>query len=135
MSEQAKGSEQAKIDSTLKGDVKHSSKSPRRWLWVLLAAGVIIVFAFLIFSGIRTRVQARTNLAKATEQSAVMTVSVVHPERGAPGNELVLPGSTQAFTDTPIYARTNGYLKKWHFDIGAHVKQGQLLAEIDSPHI
>src|SRR6202011_3100934 len=66
---------------------------------------------------------------------SVMTVSVVHPEPGAPSNELVLPGSTQAFTDTPIYARTSGYLKKWHFDMGARVKQGHLLAEIDTPEI
>jgi multidrug efflux pump subunit AcrA (membrane-fusion protein) len=64
-----------------------------------------------------------------------MTVSVVHPETGAPSNELVLPGNTQAFTDTPIYARTSGYLKKWYFDMGARVKQGQLLAEIDTPEI
>jgi len=47
----------------------------------------------------------------------------------------VLPGSAQAFTDTPIYARTSGYLKKWYFDIGARVKQGELLAEIDTPEI
>ena len=89
----------------------------------------------MIYSGIRSRVHANTTLVKATEQAAVLTVSVVHPEPGAPSNELVLPGNTQAFTDTPIYARTSGYLKKWYFDIGARVKQGQLLAEIDTPEI
>jgi len=114
---------------------KGSPKSRHRLLRLLLAAGVIVALAFLIYSGIKTRIQASTKLVKATEQAAIMTVSVVHPQSGAPASELVLPGSTQAFTDTPIYARTSGYLKKWYFDIGAGVKQGQLLAEIDSPEI
>ena len=54
---------------------------------------------------------------------------------GQPSQEFVLPGNMQAYTDSPIYARTNGYLKKWYFDIGARVKQGQLLATIDSPEV
>src|SRR5260370_14502384 len=108
---------------------------PRRLVAFFLVAAVVAALAFLIYSGIKTRVQAGTTLQKATEQAAVMTVSVVHPETGAPSNELVLPGSTQAFTDTPIYARTSGYLKKWYYDMGARVKQGQLLAEIDTPTI
>jgi RND family efflux transporter MFP subunit len=59
----------------------------------------------------------------------------VHPTAGAPLQELILPGNTQAFSDTPIYARTNGYLKRWYFDIGTHVKRGDLLAEIETPEI
>src|SRR3984893_10830682 len=110
-------------------------KSRHRLLSLLLVAGVVVVLAFLIYSGIKTRIQASTKLVKATDLAAIITVSVVHPETGAPANELVLPGSTQAFTDTPIYARTSGYLKKWYFDIGARVKQGELLAEIDTPEI
>jgi RND family efflux transporter MFP subunit len=62
-------------------------------------------------------------------------VSVEHPKSIAPSQELVLPGSAQAFVSAPIYARTNGYIKKWYVDIGEHVKTGQLLAEIDSPEI
>ena len=54
---------------------------------------------------------------------------------GSPQQEIVLPGNIQAFTDSPIYARTNGYLKKWYADIGTHVKAGQLLAEIETPEI
>src|SRR6185295_12478465 len=54
---------------------------------------------------------------------------------GAPTREILLPGTTQAFTDAPIYARTSGYLERWYFDIGALVKKGQLLAEIDTPEI
>ena len=60
---------------------------------------------------------------------------MISPTAGAPTQEVVLPGNTQAFTSAPIYARTSGYLKRWYFDIGSHVKQGQLLAEIDSPEV
>jgi RND family efflux transporter MFP subunit len=62
-------------------------------------------------------------------------VAVIHPTRAAPSEEVVLPGNIQAFIDAPIYARTNGYLKRWYFDIGVRVKQGQLLAEIESPEV
>jgi RND family efflux transporter MFP subunit len=62
-------------------------------------------------------------------------VSVVLPKRTAPAQEIILPGNVQPFTTSPIYARTNGYLRKWYFDIGAHVKQGQLLAVIETPEV
>jgi RND family efflux transporter MFP subunit len=65
----------------------------------------------------------------------VPTVSVVHPKRGALKDEIVLPGNIQAFTISPIYARTSGYLKKWYVDIGGRVKAGQLLAEIETPEV
>src|SRR5258708_30068521 len=133
--EQPKGLEQAKIDSNEIAQGKHSSKSPRRLVALSLIGGAVVALALVILSGIKTRVQANTTLVKATDQAAVLTVSVVYPQCGAPANELVLPGNAQAFTDTPIYARTSGYLKKWYFDIGAPVKQGQLLAEIDTPEI
>ena len=102
---------------------------------VVLAAAAVFALASQIYSGIRTRVEAQTKLQQATEQSAVLTVDVTHPQGGAPTQEVVLPGSTQAFVDSPIYARTSGYLKRWYFDIGARVKQGDLLAEIDTPEI
>jgi RND family efflux transporter MFP subunit len=88
-----------------------------------------------IFLGIHERVAAETDLARATEDAATPTVNVVHPDAGAPDEEIVLPGNTEAYIDTPIYARTNGYLRHWYFDIGAHVKQGDLLAQIDTPEI
>src|SRR6267154_1768942 len=116
-------------------EVKQSFKSPRRFITLVLIVVAIAALAFVIYSGIKTRVEASTKLVKSTDQAAVLTVSVVHPETGAPGNELVLPGSAQAFTDTPIYARTSGYLRKWYFDIGARVNQGQLLAEIETPEV
>ena len=62
-------------------------------------------------------------------------VSLAQPKRGAPQEEIVLPGNIQAFIDAPIYARTNGYLKRWYVDIGGRVKTGQLLAEIDTPEL
>ena len=96
------------------------------------AAGAL---AFAIHGGITTRVAAESNLARSTEDAAVPIVNVIHPKDGAPVEELILPGNTQAFSDTPIFARTSGYLKRWYFDIGAHVKRGDLLAEIETPEI
>lgn len=105
-----------------------------RGLFVGLATAVLIL-AFVIFRGIHQRAMAESNLGTATERAAVATVSVVQPKSSAVAEEIVLPGTTQPFNDTPIYARTNGYLKRWYVDIGAHVKQGDLLAEIDTPEI
>ena len=105
-----------------------------RKAWVVLALAVIAVAALLI-SGIWSRVKARTALNTETAQAALTSVSVVSPKQTAPANEIILPGNVQPFITSPIYARTNGYLKKWHFDIGAHVKQGQLLAVIETPEV
>ena len=85
--------------------------------------------------GIRARSAADTTLRQTTAEASISLVNVVSPKPGAPTREILLPGTTQAFTDAPIFARTNGYVKGWYFDIGAHVKQGQLLAEIESPEV
>ena len=66
---------------------------------------------------------------------AVPSVSVVAPKQTAPATEIILPGNMQPFISSPIYARTDGYLKKWYFDIGAHVKAGDLLAVIQTPEV
>jgi RND family efflux transporter MFP subunit len=105
----------------------------RRGLVIL--ALIVVVLILGIYAGVRSRINAEANLARTTETSAVPTVNAVHPESGAPNEEVVLPGNTQAFTDTPIYARTSGYLLRWTHDIGSHVKQGDLLAEIDTPEV
>ena len=105
-----------------------------RWLLVGLSAAAIGL-GIVIYSGIHERAQAESTLGVRTERAAVPTVTVVQPTSGAVTQEIVLPGNTQAFNDTPIYARTNGYLKRWYVDIGTHVQQGQLLAEIDTPEI
>src|SRR5580692_11121254 len=102
---------------------------------LLFAAIALALVAAVIYSGIHSRAAAESRLKQRTEEAAVPTVAVVFPKEGAPTDEIVLPGVTQAFIDAPIYARTNGYLKQWYFDIGARVKKDQLLAEIDTPEV
>jgi RND family efflux transporter MFP subunit len=98
-------------------------------LYVLVAA--IIIGAWGIF----TRVQTRAALKQDAQLSAVPTVIVTVPKHSDVGDELVLPGDVQAYTEAPIYARTSGYLKRWYADIGKHVKTGELLAEIETPEV
>jgi RND family efflux transporter MFP subunit len=113
---------------------KQTQARPHRMRLALLAATAVVAGGG-IYGGIHSRVAAEQALARTTDAAAVPTVAVIHPESGAPQNELTLPGYTQAFTDTPVYARTSGYLKAWHYDIGAHVKKDDLLAEIETPEI
>jgi RND family efflux transporter MFP subunit len=137
-------------DNTTKGAAREAADSPvrsagatagpqgqrrpqKKVLWALGA--LTLCLAGAVFLGIRSRVEAESRLKSATNQAATPVVQVIYPQPGAPTQEIVLPGSTQAFTDTPIYARTNGYLKRWYFDIGARVKKGQLLAEIETPEV
>src|SRR3984885_5799997 len=103
-----------------------------------LAVGVIValcVVAYAVFDSIHSRVEAKAELRQVALNSAIPSVNVVYPKGGSVPEEIELPGNTQAFTDTPIYARTNGYVKHWYVDIGARVKQGQLLAEIETPEL
>jgi RND family efflux transporter MFP subunit len=100
---------------------------------VLLAAAVGL--GALIRNGIGARVSAETALVKETHASATLDVAVTHPTLVGGSQEVILPGTTQPFIDAPIYARTNGYLRKWYADIGARVHKGDLLAEIDSPEV
>jgi RND family efflux transporter MFP subunit len=97
--------------------------------------GIACAVAYVVTTGIASRVKAATSLKQQTLDMAVPTVTVIHPRRGAAAEEVVLPGNAQAYIATPIYARTSGYLKAWSFDIGARVKAGQLLAEIETPEI
>jgi RND family efflux transporter MFP subunit len=115
--------------------VVNDPQRPKYHRAVLAGVVAVALLGAAIYFGIQSRVANASTLARATEQSATPIVNVVHPKRGAPTSEIVLPGGAQAFVDAPIYARTNGYLKKWYFDIGARVKQGQLLAEIETPEV
>ena len=99
----------------------------------LLIIGVLAVI--LAVWGIVSRVRARNELARQTVTASVPVVNTHKPSRSPAIEELVLPGDVQAFIEAPIYARTSGYLKKWYVDIGAPVKKGQLLAEIDTPEV
>src|ERR1700757_4143923 len=105
-----------------------------RSLFVGLGVAAVLL-GVVIYSGIHQRAMAASNLGDATERAAIAAVNVVEPNSGTPLQEIVLPGTTQAFIDTPIFARTSGYLKQWYFDIGAHVEQGQLLAVIETPEL
>ena len=101
----------------------------------ILSLFTVVVVAFIVVWGISSRRKASAQLSQETRELAIPTVTVIHPKRGAPMQEIVLPGDMQPYTDAPIYARTTGYLKSWHADIGTHVKAGQLLAEIDTPEV
>ena len=113
-------------------DAKPQKSARRRWL--ALAAASLTVAAVLTY-GMWSRVRASKKLGAETSQLAVTQVSVVSPKQSSPAQEIILPGNVQSFISSPIYARTNGYLKYWYADIGAHVKQGQLLALIDAPEV
>jgi len=106
---------------------------PAHHYWIALIAALTVIG--LVISGILPRIQARANLRRETQEMAIPSVTVIHPKRSPASPEIVLPANVQAFIDAPIYARTNGYLKQWYVDIGAHVKAGQLLAEIDTPEV
>jgi len=108
-------------------------KRPRK-TWVVLTIALIVV-ATLLGSGIYSRVKARNALNEETAQAALPSVSVVSPKQTAPAEEIILPGNVEPYISSPIYSRTNGYLKKWYVDIGGRVKQGQLLAVIDTPEV
>jgi RND family efflux transporter MFP subunit len=107
-------------------------QSRRPWLRALT---VLAIVAGILILGIRSRIKAAARVRAVTAQLAVPSVSTAQPKQAAPAQELVLPGNIQPFISSPIYARTDGYLKKWYFDIGAHVKAGQLLATIQAPEI
>jgi len=102
-----------------------------RTIGILLA---IFLIGAIVY-GIHIRSSHEKALIQTTDEAAIQTVNVVRPTPGSSAQDLVLPGNVQAFVETPIYSRTNGYLKKWYFDIGARVHKGQLLAEIETPEI
>jgi RND family efflux transporter MFP subunit len=99
---------------------------------------LFVVVLVLVVLGAITLFQRRAQyqaLAKETETLAIPTVAVIHATVESADEDLVLPGTMQAYVESPIYARTNGYLKKWYHDIGSRVRQGELLADIDTPEV
>ena len=115
-------------------ETKHNPKAAGR-LALLVALAVAVAFGFFIYSGVHGRVEAASILQHETEAASIEDVIVLHPKAAARIDEVVLPGATQPYINSPIYARTNGYLVKWFYDIGANVKQGDLLAIIDTPEL
>jgi RND family efflux transporter MFP subunit len=112
--------------------VKAPRRSKRGWL---IAGLLLVVFGGIFVYGVVARLWKGNTVRAETAQMAVPSVSVVSPQRSAPSQEIVLPGNVQPFISSPIYSRTNGYLKSWHADIGAHVRKGQLLAVIETPEV
>jgi RND family efflux transporter MFP subunit len=102
---------------------------------VILIVVLLILAVVVGIAGIVPRVRARTNLENQTNTLAAPTVITISPQQGKVEREIVLPGNMYAYSDASLYARTDGYLSKWYFDIGSHVKKGQLLAVISSPEV
>jgi multidrug efflux pump subunit AcrA (membrane-fusion protein) len=97
---------------------------------LLIALGIMVVYGLMQRSAWTAAGQLQTN-----QNIAGLTVAVVQPEK-APAKIVVdLPGQTEAYTQAPIYAQTSGYLKKWFFDIGSHVRAGDVLGEVDTPAV
>ena len=107
--------------------------TPRKALLMIAVLLLVLVVGAVI--AMLMRRHDSDVLAKETERESVPTVAVIHPTSEKPDEELVLPGSLLAFEESPIYARTNGYLLRWYKDIGSRVTKGELLADIDTPEV
>jgi RND family efflux transporter MFP subunit len=114
------------------GIPEESGFSRGAWIGIALVAIVILV---VVVHGIAVRDADERSLAKQAVVSSIPSVDIVYPVASTLSAEIALPGNTEAFVDTPIYSRTNGYLKQWYFDIGAHVRKGQLMAVIETPEL
>jgi RND family efflux transporter MFP subunit len=108
-------------------ELKHKLK---RYALILLIVAVV----FAIWGEV-SRVLARDSLRKESQDATILTVTTVTPAFDKKGEELVLPGTVQAFIEAPIYARTSGYVKNWYTDIGSHVHKGELMADIETPEV
>lgn len=110
----------------------HSSPKAGRLLWFLLIPVLLGASALL---QVQARQRESQQIENTTKSLDVQPVTVIHPERGKSSSEIALPGMIQAFSQSPVYARIDGYVRTWYADIGAHVTKGQLLAEIDAPDL
>lgn len=109
-----------------------TQRNGKRLLWFLLIPAVLATSAFV---GAQARLKDQQQLVGTTKSLELQTVNVIHPQRGSSSSDLTLPGMIQAFSQSPIYARVDGYVRTWYVDIGAHVTKGQMLAEIDAPEV
>jgi RND family efflux transporter MFP subunit len=109
----------------------------RRTMRLLAVTGVtmFILLVIVILFGIHARERAESKLRQNTNEAAVQEVMIIHPKQNSPIDEVVLPGATQPYINSPVYARASGYLVKWYHDIGSRVKKGDLLAVVDAPEL
>jgi len=109
-----------------------SRSNGKRLLWFLVIPALLACFAVVTADARRA---TNKSLAATTKTLAVQNVNVIHAELGSPVTDLTVPGTVQAFSESPIYARINGYVGAWNADIGAHVRKGELLAVIEAPEV
>jgi RND family efflux transporter MFP subunit len=119
-------------DSHSKSAVPENKKRTGLVFFFLVAAVLCIAVAA---SGVYSRSAATAELQQRADEAAGLVVRVVHPEKDSGMILLQLPGQTMPYTDAPLFAQTSGYLKAWYFDIGARVKAGTVLADIDTPEV
>jgi RND family efflux transporter MFP subunit len=129
--------DQQKTNAEIPGCPPGEVRGRRRTMRLLGVAGVtmFIVLVTVIILGIHARQRAESKLIESTNEAAVQDVTIVHPKESGPIDEVVLPGATQPYISSPVYARASGYLVKWYHDIGSRVKKGDLLAVIDQPEL
>jgi RND family efflux transporter MFP subunit len=125
---------QATLVENLERKSTAPAKGKRTGLILFLVSGAILLTGLALY-GIFVRAQSTKELQQRSNEAAETVVSIVQPEGAAPSIPLKLPGQTRAYIEAPIFAQTTGYLKKWYFDIGARVKAGEVLAEIDTPQV
>jgi RND family efflux transporter MFP subunit len=113
-------------------EIPDDKQTGKRLLWFLLIPVLLTTSAFF---AAEARQKVSQQLVGTTKALEVQTVNVIHPQRGKSSSDLTLPGMIQAFSQSPIYARVDGYVRTWYVDIGTHVTKGQLLAEIDAPEV
>lgn len=126
--------EQATVESLAEPKTEAPAPKSLRGLAATVVFCLMLLGGFIAL-GLHKRAQAAKELLKETSASAIQQVSIAHPGIGANVEEVVVPGNMQAFTETPVWARASGYLRKWYVDIGARVQRGQLLAEIEAPEV
>jgi RND family efflux transporter MFP subunit len=117
------------------GSGSHNPKKSGKSGLIIFSIVVVAVLGVAVAQSLHSRVKAANELKRSTLEDTALPFNVVHPSAVLSSGEISLPGSAMAFMDTAIYARTNGYLKNWNVDIGAHVKQGDVLAEIETPEV
>jgi RND family efflux transporter MFP subunit len=115
------------------GEVRGRRRTMR--LLAVTSVTMFILLVIVILLGIRARERAESKLRQNTNEAAVEEVVIIHPKQNSPIDEVVLPGETQPYINSPVYARASGYLVKWYHDIGSRVKKGDLLAVLDAPEL